>query len=187
MSIERDYFWFWLFKARGIGPKSLISIAKILEKEDRHPEMLPRIKVIFRSNFRNYRKFLIAKFAQRIVIRHIRSTSNSECKASSLSTQGILIFHHISSKSRRCCSSRGNENFLFRMGLQSWGRGMCQIRGFALRGSLPLNLQTRVKCCLWIRQRCGFRSPFGGVSRRRNNDNGAALRYQGTTSEKRVQ
>ena len=42
MSIERDYFWFRLFKARGIGPKSLISIAKILEKENCHPERLPR-------------------------------------------------------------------------------------------------------------------------------------------------
>ena len=42
MKIERDYFWFRLFKARGIGPKSLISIAKILEEENCHPEMLPR-------------------------------------------------------------------------------------------------------------------------------------------------
>ena len=41
MKIERDYFWFRLFKARGIGPKSLISIAKILEKEHLFPETLP--------------------------------------------------------------------------------------------------------------------------------------------------
>ena len=37
MNIERDYFWFRLFKTRGIGPKSLISIAKTLEKENLHP------------------------------------------------------------------------------------------------------------------------------------------------------
>ena len=41
MNIERDYFWFRLFKARGIGPKRLISIAEILEKEHLCPESLP--------------------------------------------------------------------------------------------------------------------------------------------------
>lgn len=41
MSIEKDYFWFWLFKTRGIGSKTLASIAKILEAENLNPEMLP--------------------------------------------------------------------------------------------------------------------------------------------------
>ena len=39
MNIERDYFWFQLFDAPRIGPKYLISVAKILEKEDCPPEL----------------------------------------------------------------------------------------------------------------------------------------------------
>ena len=61
MSIERDYFWFWLFKARGIGPKSLISIAKILEKEDCHPEMLPRSQSDLSIQFPELSKILNSK------------------------------------------------------------------------------------------------------------------------------
>ena len=41
MNINRDYFWFRLFKTRGIGTKLLGSIAKILEAENLNPEMLP--------------------------------------------------------------------------------------------------------------------------------------------------
>ena len=42
MSVNRDYFWFRLFKTRGIGPKLMGSVAKILEAENLTPEMLPR-------------------------------------------------------------------------------------------------------------------------------------------------
>ncbi len=41
MSINRDYFWFRLFKTRGIDTKLLVSIAKTLEAENLRPEMLP--------------------------------------------------------------------------------------------------------------------------------------------------
>lgn len=41
MSIDSSYFWFRLFKTRGIGPKLLGSIAKILETENLNPETLP--------------------------------------------------------------------------------------------------------------------------------------------------
>ena len=41
MSINRDYFWFRLFKTRGIGPKLLGSVAKMLEVENLTPETLP--------------------------------------------------------------------------------------------------------------------------------------------------
>lgn len=40
MSINRDYFWFRLFKTHGVGPKLLASIAKILKAENLNPEML---------------------------------------------------------------------------------------------------------------------------------------------------
>lgn len=61
MKIERDYFWFRLFKARGIGPKSLISIAKILEKEDYYPEMLSWSQSSFSSQFPELSKILNGK------------------------------------------------------------------------------------------------------------------------------
>ena len=41
MKTNTDHFWFRLFKTRGIGPKLLASVAKILEAEDLNPEMLP--------------------------------------------------------------------------------------------------------------------------------------------------
>lgn len=42
MQLTNDYFWFRLFKAPGIGPKLLKSIAKILDRQKLEPEMLPR-------------------------------------------------------------------------------------------------------------------------------------------------
>ena len=42
MSIERDYFWFRLFKTRGIGTKLLAEIARMLDEQGLHPEKLPR-------------------------------------------------------------------------------------------------------------------------------------------------
>ena len=41
MKINTDYFWFQLFKTRGIGPKTLAAVAKILAAENLNPEMLP--------------------------------------------------------------------------------------------------------------------------------------------------
>ncbi len=41
MQLPNDYFWFRLFKTPGIGPKLLISIAKILETQKLEPEKLP--------------------------------------------------------------------------------------------------------------------------------------------------
>lgn len=40
MSIDSSYFWFRLFKTRGVGAKHLGSIARILEAENLNPEML---------------------------------------------------------------------------------------------------------------------------------------------------
>ena len=40
MGIDRHYFWFRLFKTPSIGPKSLSSIAKILEKQQLTPQVL---------------------------------------------------------------------------------------------------------------------------------------------------
>ena len=41
MKINRDHFWFRLFKTPGIGAKTLASVAEILEKENLDPEILP--------------------------------------------------------------------------------------------------------------------------------------------------
>ena len=40
MNIDTDYFWFRLFKTRGIGSKMLTSVARILAAENLNPEML---------------------------------------------------------------------------------------------------------------------------------------------------
>ena len=41
MSIDIGYFWFRLFKTRGMGPKLLRSVAKLLEAKNLTPEALP--------------------------------------------------------------------------------------------------------------------------------------------------
>ncbi len=41
MKTNTDYLWFRLFKTRGIGAKTLASVAEILEKENLDPEILP--------------------------------------------------------------------------------------------------------------------------------------------------
>ncbi len=61
MKIDRDYFWFRLFKTRGIGPKLLASIAKILETENLNPEMLPRSYSDLSEQFPKLAKILKGK------------------------------------------------------------------------------------------------------------------------------
>ena len=39
--MTKDYFWFRLFKTRGIGPKRLGEIARVIQKEDLYPEKFP--------------------------------------------------------------------------------------------------------------------------------------------------
>ena len=40
MRIDTDYFWFQLFKTRGIGAKTLAAVAKILAAENLNPKTL---------------------------------------------------------------------------------------------------------------------------------------------------
>ena len=64
MSIDNSYFWFWLFKTRGIGPKLLSSIAKILEAENLTPEMLPRSQSDLLAQFPELAKILKGKIRE---------------------------------------------------------------------------------------------------------------------------
>ena len=61
MSINRDYFWFRLFKTRGIGPKLLGSVADILETENLNPEMLPLSQSDLSAKFPKLAKILNGK------------------------------------------------------------------------------------------------------------------------------
>ena len=61
MNINRDYFWFRLFKTRGIGPKLLVSVAKTLEAESLNPEMLPRSQRDLSAKFPKLAKILNGK------------------------------------------------------------------------------------------------------------------------------
>ena len=61
MRINRDYFWFRLFKTRGIGPKLLVSIAEILDMENLDPEMVPRSQSDLSAQFPELAKILNGK------------------------------------------------------------------------------------------------------------------------------
>ena len=61
MRINRDYFWFRLFKTQGIGPKLLVSIAEILEMENLDPEMVPRSQSDLSAQFPELAKILNGK------------------------------------------------------------------------------------------------------------------------------
>ena len=86
MNIERDYSWFQLFKARGIGPKSLISIAKILEKEDCHPEMLLRSQSDLSTQFPELSKILNGKI-------RAEDSDKAYTEYEQLKTQGIEFIY----------------------------------------------------------------------------------------------
>ena len=64
MSIDSGYFWFQLFRTRGIGPKHLVSIAKILESKNLHPEMLPRSQSDLSAQFPELAKILKGKIRE---------------------------------------------------------------------------------------------------------------------------
>ena len=85
MNIERDYFWFRLFKTRGIGTKSLISIAETLEQKDLHPEMLPQHQMDLSTQFPKLSKFLSK----------IREEAEEEVRAGykELKTQGVEFIY----------------------------------------------------------------------------------------------
>ena len=61
MRINRDYFWYRLFKTRGIGPKLLVAIAKILEAEHLDPEIVPRSQSDLSAQFPELAKILNGK------------------------------------------------------------------------------------------------------------------------------
>ena len=64
MRINTDYFWFRLFKTRGIGPKLLASIAKMLEAENLNPETLPLDHNDLSAQFPKLAKILKGKICE---------------------------------------------------------------------------------------------------------------------------
>ena len=61
MKINTDFFWFRLFKTRGIGPKTLAAVAKILAAENLNPEMLPLNQSDLSKQFPKLAKILNGK------------------------------------------------------------------------------------------------------------------------------
>ena len=86
MKINTDYFWFRLFKTPDIGPKTLASVAKILEAENLNPEMLPRNQSDLSEQFPKLAKILKGK---------IREADREKVSAAydQLKEQGIDIIH----------------------------------------------------------------------------------------------
>lgn len=64
MRINRDYFWFRLFKTRGIGSKLLIRVAEILEAENINPEMLPSSQNDLTEQFPKLAKIINGKIRE---------------------------------------------------------------------------------------------------------------------------
>ena len=64
MRIDIDYFWFRLFKTRGVGPKLLVSISKILETQQLDPEMLPCNQNDLSVHFPDLAKILNSKIRE---------------------------------------------------------------------------------------------------------------------------
>ena len=86
MKINRDYFWYRLFKTRGIGPKLLVSTAKILETEHLNPEMLPHSQSELSAQSPELAKILNGKIRT-----EDREKVSEEYKA--LKRQGINIIY----------------------------------------------------------------------------------------------
>lgn len=59
--MEAAYFWFRLFRTRGIGPKSLVSVARTLEKAHLQPEDIPHSQVELSTRFPELAKVLNGK------------------------------------------------------------------------------------------------------------------------------
>ena len=86
MKINTDYFWFRLFKTRGIGPKLLASVAKILEAENLNPEILTHSQSELSAQFPKLAKILKDKI--RAEDREKISTEYEQLKK-----QGIAIIY----------------------------------------------------------------------------------------------
>ena len=84
--MNNDYFWFRLFKTRGIGPKTLASIAKTLEAENLDPEMLPLNRGDLAARAPKLAKLLKDK-------RWAADTEQIETAYDQLKTQGIAIIY----------------------------------------------------------------------------------------------
>ena len=86
MNINRDYFWFRLFKTRGIGAKLLVSVAEILEAENLNPEVLPSSQSDLSAQFPKLAKILNGKI--RAEEREKVTTAYEQLKK-----QGVDIIH----------------------------------------------------------------------------------------------
>ena len=86
MKIDKDYFWFRLFKTRGIGTEFLVFIAKILEMEYSDPEMSPRSRSDLSTKFPELVKSLNGKI-------RAEDTEKVYTEYSQLKKQDIDIIH----------------------------------------------------------------------------------------------
>lgn len=64
MKIETTYFWFRLFKTKGIGPKTLNHIAKLLKENNLAPQNIPLNKVELTSRYPELADMILAKIQE---------------------------------------------------------------------------------------------------------------------------
>lgn len=110
MNINRDYFWFRLFKTRGIGPKLLVSVAKILEAENLNPEMLPRSQSELLVQSPKLAKILNGKIQAEDREKVITAYEQLKKEKLIFFTPDTQIFRHTSVKSRRFCLLKDSKN-----------------------------------------------------------------------------
>ena len=86
MRVKAPYFWVWLCRTRGIGPKKLISIAKILHEHQRQPETLPLNPSELLSQFPKLASILNGKI-------HVEDSQKIYTEYKKLKEAGIAILH----------------------------------------------------------------------------------------------
>lgn len=86
MRVKAPYFWMWICKAHGIGPKKLASIAKILHEHQRQPETLPLNPSELLSQFPKLANILNGKI-------HMEDSQRIYIEYQKLREAGICILH----------------------------------------------------------------------------------------------
>ena len=188
MKIEKDYFWFRLFKTRGIGPKSLVSIAKLLEKENLDPEALPRSQSDLSTQFPELSKILNGKI-------HAEDSDKAYTEYEQLKTRGVEFIYprhpnfppHLL-EIVPMLFIRGQRKLLTSGGVAIVGARNVSDRGMRVARELAAELANAgVNVVSGYAKGVDSEAHLGALAAEGTTTMVSALRHQGAASEKRVQ
>ncbi len=86
MRVKAPYFWLWLIRTHGIGPKKLVSIARIMHEHQRLPETLPLNPNELLSQFPKLAKILNGRI-------HMEDSQRIYTECQKLRESGITILY----------------------------------------------------------------------------------------------